>query len=71
LFASRNSHLCFLKIPTDFVAALPDILHYFITAITLIVVAVPEGLPLAVTISLAYSMQVSNTGLVSSVLFFA
>lgn len=30
---------------------------YFIIAITIIVVAVPEGLPLAVTISLAYSMK--------------
>lgn len=30
---------------------------YLILAITIIVVAVPEGLPLAVTISLAYSMK--------------
>jgi Ca2+-transporting ATPase len=37
------------------------IAHFFsdflILAITIIVVAVPEGLPLAVTISLAYSMK--------------
>ena len=33
------------------------ILEFFIFAITIIVVAVPEGLPLAVTISLAYSMM--------------
>ena len=33
------------------------ILNFFITAITIVVVAVPEGLPLAVTISLAYSMK--------------
>lgn len=32
-------------------------LSYFIIAITIIACAVPEGLPLAVTISLAYSMQ--------------
>ena len=32
-------------------------LRFFIFAITIIVVAVPEGLPLAVTISLAYSMR--------------
>ena len=32
------------------------ILHFFIISVTIIVVAIPEGLPLAVTISLAYSM---------------
>ena len=36
---------------------LSDLLRYVITCVTIIVVAVPEGLPLAVTISLAYSMQ--------------
>ena len=34
-------------------------LQFFIFAVTIVVVAVPEGLPLAVTISLAYSMRVS------------
>ena len=33
------------------------IVDFFIVAVTIIVVAVPEGLPLAVTISLAYSMK--------------
>eukprot|EP00727_Mastigamoeba_balamuthi_P001904 m51a1_g11710 hypothetical protein (1022) ;mRNA; f:62535-66059 len=33
------------------------VVQYFITAITILVVAVPEGLPLAVTVALAYSMQ--------------
>eukprot|EP01083_Nonionella_stella_P056300 148336_1 len=33
------------------------IIEYFIIAVTIVVVAVPEGLPLAVTISLAYSMK--------------
>jgi len=33
------------------------LVDFFITAVTIIVVAVPEGLPLAVTISLAYSMK--------------
>ncbi len=42
---------------SDFVSSLPSVLNFFIVAITVVVVAVPEGLPLAVTISLAYSMQ--------------
>lgn len=32
-------------------------INYVILAITIIVVAIPEGLPLAVTISLAFSMK--------------
>jgi Ca2+-transporting ATPase len=34
-----------------------DLLNYFIVAVTVLVVAIPEGLPLAVAISLAYSMK--------------
>lgn len=34
-----------------------DLLEYFIIGVTVLVVAVPEGLPLAVTISLAYSVR--------------
>eukprot|EP00767_Chilomastix_cuspidata_P003578 gnl/Chilomastix_cuspidata/37.p1 GENE.gnl/Chilomastix_cuspidata/37~~gnl/Chilomastix_cuspidata/37.p1 ORF type:complete len:1035 (-),score=582.19 gnl/Chilomastix_cuspidata/37:51-3155(-) len=37
--------------------AFVDWVDFFIIAITIIVVAVPEGLPLAVTISLAFSMK--------------
>lgn len=33
---------------------------FFIIGVTVLVVAVPEGLPLAVTISLAYSVKVSR-----------
>ena len=33
---------------------------FFIIGVTVLVVAVPEGLPLAVTISLAYSVKVSE-----------
>jgi len=40
----------------DTITVLNGILNAFILAITIIVVAVPEGLPLAVTISLAYSV---------------
>ena len=38
-------------------AELNDLLTIIVVCVTIIVVAVPEGLPLAVTISLAYSMQ--------------
>lgn len=36
---------------------LEDFIDFFIVSVTIVVVAVPEGLPLAVTISLAYSMR--------------
>lgn len=32
------------------------LVEYFIIAVSIVVIAVPEGLPLAVTISLAYSV---------------
>lgn len=35
---------------------LEKIVNYFIIAVSIIVIAVPEGLPLAVTITLAYSV---------------
>lgn len=34
-----------------------EILHYFIIAVTVVVVAIPEGLPLSVTLSLAFSTK--------------
>mmetsp|Transcript_25715 Transcript_25715/g.72045 ORF Transcript_25715/g.72045 Transcript_25715/m.72045 type:complete len:982 (-) Transcript_25715:61-3006(-) len=37
--------------------SLREIVDFFIISVTIIVVAIPEGLPLAVTISLAYSMK--------------
>ena len=42
---------------TLFVAALKIWIGYIIVGVAIIVVAVPEGLPLAVMISLAYSIQ--------------
>lgn len=36
---------------------LPQLLHFVIIGITVLVVAVPEGLPLAVTIALAFSVK--------------
>lgn len=41
---------------TNHVDHLMDIVNFFILGVTIIVVAVPEGLPLAVTVSLAYSL---------------
>ena len=39
------------------------IISYLIQAITVIVVAVPEGLPLAVTLALAFAVRVSRINL--------
>ncbi len=36
---------------------LKEILDFFIIGITVVVVAIPEGLPLAVTLSLAFSVK--------------
>ena len=36
---------------------LSEWINYFIIGVTIVVVAVPEGLPLAVMISLAYSVR--------------
>lgn len=37
--------------------SLQELINSFMVAVTIIVVAVPEGLPLAVTISLAFSVN--------------
>jgi len=34
-----------------------DIIHYFILSVAVLVMAIPEGLPLSVTLSLAYSVK--------------
>lgn len=34
-----------------------EIVHFFILSVAVIVMAIPEGLPLSVTISLAYSVK--------------
>jgi P-type E1-E2 ATPase len=34
-----------------------DLVNYFILGITVVVVAIPEGLPLSVTLTLAYSVK--------------
>lgn len=40
-----------------FITPAQEYLSFFITSMTLLVVAVPEGLPLAVTLALAFSVQ--------------
>uniref|UniRef100_A0A7S2R848 P-type Ca(2+) transporter n=1 Tax=Mucochytrium quahogii TaxID=96639 RepID=A0A7S2R848_9STRA len=53
-FCSWEDNVCARKwVAGDLVT----VLGFFITAITILVVAVPEGLPLAVTLSLAISMR--------------
>lgn len=48
----------FLTTPEfDWISVLSSLLQTCMVAVTLIVVAVPEGLPMAVTLSLAYSMR--------------
>jgi magnesium-transporting ATPase (P-type) len=46
-----------LKQPILSLDSLNSLISFLIIGITVIVVAVPEGLPLAVTISLAYSVM--------------
>lgn len=41
----------------DFKHNLEKIVQYLIIAVTVVVVSIPEGLPLAVTLTLAYSMK--------------
>ncbi|TYI06859.1 hypothetical protein ES332_A10G188600v1 [Gossypium tomentosum] len=47
----------FIKGRTKFDDAFNDVVKIFTIAVTIVVVAVPEGLPLAVTLTLAYSMR--------------
>ena len=57
------STLLLLRIVAAYSAAPPatpfvmDVIKYFIMGVAIVVVAVPEGLPLAVTIALAFSMR--------------
>ena len=51
---------------------LQQFIKYFIIGVTVLVVAVPEGLPLAVTLALAYSVRVQCTSpprILTAVLF--
>jgi calcium-translocating P-type ATPase len=55
---------CFTALLIKFAVGKPDwkedwskIIQFFITSISIVLCSIPEGLPLAVTISMAYSMQ--------------
>jgi Ca2+ transporting ATPase len=52
-----HSHVTRHVTPPTNVTQSQSYLGFFITSMTLLVVAVPEGLPLAVTLSLAFSVQ--------------
>ncbi|CAK88204.1 unnamed protein product (macronuclear) [Paramecium tetraurelia] len=60
-FIAMTLHLlhdaAFNEYPLFSAHAVKEILNFFIVSVTIIVVAVPEGLPLAVTIALAYSVD--------------
>ncbi|KAM7538138.1 hypothetical protein Aperf_G00000064693 [Anoplocephala perfoliata] len=45
------------KMPWESGRHLKQFIHFFIIGVTILVVAVPEGLPLAVTLALAYSVK--------------
>jgi Ca2+ transporting ATPase len=51
LYDSATGHRLLFSMET-----LNTLVEYFIIAVSIVVIAVPEGLPLAVTISLAYSV---------------
>jgi len=63
LYGAGLKNIDALGAPIWTVADWTSLLHYFIIAVTILVVAIPEGLPLAVAIALAYSVgRMQNDG---------
>lgn len=60
VFGAMTLHLIIEKLylgePVFNIELINHLVEYFIISVTVVVVAVPEGLPLAVTIALAYSV---------------
>ncbi|XP_050228035.1 calcium-transporting ATPase 9, plasma membrane-type-like isoform X5 [Mercurialis annua] len=54
---NSNGDVQFVKGQTKISEAIDAVIKIFTIAVTIVVVAVPEGLPLAVTLTLAYSMR--------------
>lgn len=54
---NAQGHPEFVKGETSIGTAVDDVIKIVTIAVTIVVVAVPEGLPLAVTLTLAYSMR--------------
>ncbi|KAI4326214.1 hypothetical protein MLD38_031551 [Melastoma candidum] len=52
-----DGNVQFIKGSTGISTIMDDVVKIFTIAVTIVVVAVPEGLPLAVTLTLAYSMR--------------
>ncbi|KAG6725804.1 hypothetical protein I3843_02G038800 [Carya illinoinensis] len=52
-----NGNAQFVRGKTSISDAVDEVIKIFTIAVTIVVVAVPEGLPLAVTLTLAYSMR--------------
>lgn len=60
LFSGEFLYSYFINLngqPIDWLLVIQNILKYFMMAVTLIVMAVPEGLPMAITLSLALNMR--------------
>ena len=59
---TRDIVLGIISLENPWLANVDILLRFFMISVTIIVVAVPEGLPMSVTLSLAYSMRKMTAG---------